>query len=361
MNATHGVTRKSRTFSLIVLLLFLFVRASTQEYLTTPPEQVEVEFKALLQRPNVDFRASFQLTTTDSVLIEKGFIYSEENEKVPVLIYKPLQAKNKSLPVVICLHGTGGSKDNADIKGLLYRFTKIGMMGVAIDARYHGERIAGGAHGSKEYVEAITRAWKNTDTAKQEHPFFYDTVYDLWRLTDYLSTRPDVQKDRIGMMGISMGGIETWMAASVDKRIKVAVPAIATQSFSWILENDKWQGRARTIWAAHEQAAKDLGDSDVNKQSVQALWNKLVPGINGMFDCPSMLRLFPPRPLLLLSTEKDQNCPLPGAKIAFEAVKVSYKATGSPNRLKIDIEPNEPHRFTAKHKEMAIGFFKKHL
>jgi dienelactone hydrolase len=76
---------------------------------------------------------------------------------------------------------------------------------------------------------------------------------------DYLVTRPDVQAKRIGMMGISMGGIETWMAASVDKRIKVAVPVIAAQSFKWSLENNNWQGRARTIWQAHEEAARELG------------------------------------------------------------------------------------------------------
>ena len=44
-----------------------------------------------------------------------------------------------------------------------------------------------------------------------------------------------------------MGGIETWLAGAVDDRIKVAVPAIAVQSFRWSLENDRWQGRARTI------------------------------------------------------------------------------------------------------------------
>jgi len=83
--------------------------------------------------------------------------------------------------------------------------------------------MSGGAHGQKEYADAITKAWENKDASHQEHPFFYDTVYDLWKLTDYLITRPDVKADRIVMTGISMGGIETWMAASVDKRIKVAV------------------------------------------------------------------------------------------------------------------------------------------
>jgi hypothetical protein len=51
------------------------------------------------------------------------------------------------------------------------------------------------------------------------------------------------------MIGISMGGIQTWLAASVDERVKVLVPAIAVQSFRWSLENDKWQGaRACSGW-----------------------------------------------------------------------------------------------------------------
>ena len=99
-----------------------------------------------------------------------------------------------------------------------------------------------------------------------EHPFYYDTCWDLWRTVDYLVTRPDIDADRLGMIGFSMGGIQTWLAASVDERIKVAVPAIAVQSFRWSLENEKWQGRANTIKAAHNAAATDLGESAVNQK-----------------------------------------------------------------------------------------------
>ncbi|MBD0287911.1 MAG: prolyl oligopeptidase family serine peptidase [Flavisolibacter sp.] len=354
----------------LILLIALFIApcvASTQtkgvtqlnQYPST--EKVASDFRALLQRPAVDFRPSFQSFITDSVLIEKGFIYTEETEKVPILIYKPATHGATSFPVVICLHGTGGSKDDESIKNLLYQFSKIGIMGVAIDARYHGERIQGGADKSEQYVEAITRAWKNSDSNQQQHPFYYDTVYDLWKLTDYLITRPDVQPNRIGMMGISMGGIETWMAASVDKRIKVAVPVIAAQSFKWSLDNNSWQGRARTIWNVHEQAATDLGDSIVTKENVKLVWEKLIPGITDEFDCPSMIRLFAPRPLLLLNNEKDQNCPLQGAQLAFEAATNAYKTMNALNKLKIHITPNEPHRFLPEHAEMTIAWFKKWL
>jgi len=323
-------------------------------------QKIKKDFTSLLQRPAIAANASFTWFTTDSVLIEKGFFYSEVTEKVPTLIYKPVRTTFKKLPVIICLHGTGGSKDEAGIKSLLYEFTKLGFMAVAIDARYHGERVIK-TNGRNFYTDAIIKAWQNKDAAHQSHPFFFDTVYDLWKLVDYLDTRPDVDSSRIGMMGISMGGIETWMAASVDTRIKVAVPVISTQSFKWSLDNGRWQGRAKTIWNAHVQAAKDLGDTGVNTKNVKALWDKVLPGILNEFDCPSMIPLFAPRPLLLLSTEKDQNCPLGGAQIAFAAATNAYQSINASNKLKIDVEPNEPHRFTAKHFAMAIAWFKQWL
>ncbi len=344
------------TTTLITGILCLVISSVYGQFL--PVEKVRNDFKALLQRPWVAANPSIQSFPTDSVLVEKGFFYSEATEKVPVLIYKPVSGKPRKLPVVICLHGTGGSKDG--MKDLLYRFSTSGFIAVAIDGRYYGDR-AGVVAGKNNYVEAIIKAWQNKDSTRQQHPFFFDTVYDCWKLVDYLLTRTDVDPSRIGMMGISKGGIETWMAASVDTRIKVAVPVIATQSFNWSLENDRWQGRANTIRGAHVQAAKDLGDTGVNKENVQALWNKLLPGITGEFDCPSMIRLFAPRPLLLLSTENDQNCPLPGAKLAFDAATNSYQSENAPDKLKIDVEPNEPHRFTSKHVEMTIEWFKKWL
>lgn len=332
--------------------------AQTQQY--PSPAQVATDFHKILDRPKVASRAHFETVNTDSVIIEKGSIYSEKGEKVPMLIYKPNQPAVKSFPVVIILHGTGGRKDEAGIKNILYQLTRRGIMGVAIDARYHGERIAGGAHGSQEYVAAITKAWENKNAAKQTHPFLWDTAYDLWRVTDYLVTRADVQANRIGMGGISMGGIETWLAASVDSRIKVIVLDISAQSFKWSLDNDKWQGRANTIKVVHLQAANDLGDTDLNQRNVKAVWDKLIPGITGEFDCPSMIRLLAPRPLLVLSTEKDANCPLPGAKIAFASAEVAY-GSAAPDKLKMDVAPNLPHKTTPEHLRMTLDWFEKWL
>jgi dienelactone hydrolase len=343
----------------LILSFFLCISAqrlfAQEQY--PAPAKITTDFKKILDRPKVDFRPSFQTTVTDSLIIERGSIYSEKDEQVPVVIYKPVKPGVTAFPAVIFLHGTGGNKENGEVKPVLIALAKRGIMAVSIDARFHGARIAGGAHGSKEYVEAVTAAWHNTDATKQTHPFFWDTVYDLWRLTDYLLTRPEVKADHIGMGGISMGGIEAWMAAAVDTRIKVIVLDIAAQSFKWSLENDRWQGRANTIKAAHLQAAKDLGDTSMNRRNVKALWDKLLPGITGEFDCPSMLRLMAPRPMLILSTEKDGNCPLPGVKIAFASAQAAYSSVGASDKLQMDIEPNQPHKAVPRQLAMAVEWF----
>jgi len=342
-----------------LLSISIVVSAQAPQYPSI--NQVRKDFKALLDRPKVDPEPEFTTVRKDSIQVDHGFIYTEASERMPVLIYKPVKEGQTKFPVAIFLHGTGGSKDGGDTKGLFTRLAKAGIMGVAIDARYHGERIPGGAHGSREYAEAAYHAFKTNDATHHAYPFLYDTSYDLWRLVDYLVSRPDVKADRIGMGGISMGGMETWMAASVDTRVYASVLGISVQSFKWSLENDRWQGRAGTIGEAHKKVAHDLGDLIVNQHNVKAVWDKILPGITGEFDCPSMLRLLAPRPCLILSKDKDQNNPYPGAQIGFATITEAYKKANAPDKLDIEVQPNLGHVFNAKDMELTYQFFCKYL
>jgi pimeloyl-ACP methyl ester carboxylesterase len=230
---------------------------------------------------------------------------------------------------------------------------------VAIDARYHGER-SGGAKGAAAYNEAIVRAWKTKAGAAMEHPFYYDTCWDLWRTADYLATRPDIDADKLGIIGFSMGGIHTWLAASVDERFKVVVPAIGVQSFRWSLDNDQWQGRARTIKAAHDQAAKDLGEPMVNQKVCRALWNKIVPGILDQYDCPSMLRLFAGRALLIVGGSKDANCPYAGAQLAIASARQAFEEAKCSEKLRVIVE-DVGHTVTNAQRQAALAWFARWL
>jgi dienelactone hydrolase len=325
---------------------------------------VRKAFLRLLDRPKVpaDPKQLDKQVTTDGTAVERWQITSEKKrggaaERVPLLIVRPPGPADTRRPTVLVLHGTGGTKESQ--REWLDRLAGKGFLAVAIDARYHGERV-GVQKGSDAYVAAITAAWR-AKPAEQEHPFFYDTVWDLWRTVDYLVTRPDVDPARVGMLGISMGGIQTWLAASADERIRVAVPAIAVQSFRWSLENDKWQGRARTIWAAHEAAAKDLGEPVVNQKVVRALWSKILPGILDRFDGPSLLPLIAPRPLLITSGELDPNCPIGGAKVAIDAATRGYQAAGAADKLKVSVAPGVAHKVTDEQRVEIVDWLVKWL
>ncbi|MBL8795452.1 MAG: alpha/beta fold hydrolase [Planctomycetia bacterium] len=347
------------------LLLCLAPVLVAQEKLPAypPPAEVKAGFLKLLDRPKVPLDPKSKESKTENGLVfETLSIASEKKpdgtiERVPILVVRPEKVEKK-LPAIIALHGTGGNKEGQ--RGLLIDFAKRGFIGVAIDARYHGER-SGGAKGSTAYVDAITRAWKTKADEPMEHPFYYDTAWDLWRTVDYLQTRPDVDGDKLGMIGFSMGGIQTWLAAAVDERVKVVVPAIGVQSFRWSLENDKWQGRANTIKAAHLAAAKDLGEAEINQKVCKALWNKVIPGILDRYDCPSMLRLFAGRPMLILNGENDGNCPLGGAQLAFASAEEAYQSAKCPDKLKIMVAKGVGHAVSPEQRQAYMEWFEKWL
>ncbi len=324
------------------------------------PAEVRAAFLKLLDRPRVpaDPRLVETKAGPDGLVAETLTIATEKKrsgaiERMPMLLVKPAKAQGR-LPVVIVFHGTGGNKEQH--RAWCDAMARRGFIAVSIDARYHGQRP-----GSREiYIDAITKAWR-APVAEQEHPWFYDTVWDAWRLVDYLQTRPDVDGKRIGMTGFSMGGIQTWLAAAVDERVRVAVPAIAVQSFRWSLANEQWQGRAKTVEATHVAAAKDLGEKEVNARVCRAVWNKILPGILDEFDAPSMLRLFAGRPLMIINGELDPNCPIEGAKVAFAAAEDAYKQAGASDKLKIDVAMGVGHKVTDEQNKAAQDWFARWL
>lgn len=158
-----------------------------------------------------------------------------------------------------------------------------------------------------------------------------------------------------------MGGIQTWLAASADDRVKVACPLIAVQSLGWSLAHEQWQGRAKTFWATHEAAAKDLGESAVNARVCRAVWDKVVPGLTTDFDCPNLLPLFAGRPLFVANGELDPNCPVGGAKVAITAAEAAFAAAGAADKLEARVAPGVAHKVTADQRAACLAFCQKWL
>ncbi len=261
-----------------------------------------------------------------------------------------IAAARGRLPAVIVLHGTGDSKEG--MVPLLEALAGRGFLAVAIDGRYHGER----ATGPNDYPLAILRAYRTG----REHPFLYDTVWDAMRLVDYLETRPDVDRMRIGMMGISKGGMETYLTAAVDPRIAAAVPVIGVQSFGWALANNAWQARVETIFPAVAGAARD-GLRPINGEFVQDFYDRVVPGIYDEFDAPAMLPLIAPRPLLVINGDSDALTPLPGVHDSAKAAEEAYRRAGAPEKFRLLVQPDAGHEFTVDAQRVALDWMVKWL
>jgi dienelactone hydrolase len=330
------------------LLVFCLLARAALAY------DVRQDFLALIDRPRVAAAAEVtEMPSTGSLPAFHFTFASEEHERVPGILIKA-GAGEARRPVVIVLHGTGGKK--SDELPLLRQLAEKGFISVAIDGRYHGERSKTGS-GSTTYQDAIVEAWK---TGKG-HPFYFDTVWDVMRLVDYLQTRDDVDKDRIGLIGFSKGGIETYLTAAVDPRIAVAVPCIGLQSFRWALENNAWKPRVGTISDAFKAVAKDSGVQEPNADFVRKFYGRLVPGIADKFDGPAMAPLIAPRPLMVINGDSDDKTPLDGLKLCTDAAQAAYHAAGADDHFLIRIQPHTGHRVNLDSQEAAIDWFVKWL
>lgn len=269
------------------------------------------------------------------MIVERVRLQMEPGEDAIALIYRPPQAGKH--PAVVVQHFLGGSKDHFLFGPLMAGLAQRGYLVAAIDGRHRGERQRG-----RTLEAAMVEALKSG----RGRPFLIDTVYDVTRLLDYLQQRPDVDGSRIGMTGISEGGIITWMTAAIDPRIKVAVPMIGVTSFGEALhqaEGPDVAMRLKTFEAVLSEYARQIGEPAVNARVLRLAWERLVPGMLDIYDAPAMLPLLAPRPLLILNHELDELMPLEGARKAYAAARAAYEKAGAADRIDFRIAANQRH------------------
>jgi dienelactone hydrolase len=337
-------TRVKRFLPLAALLLWVAGCAHLEP---------RADFLKLIDRPRAALMPQVGELPPTNGLAQFHFAFAADiSNRVPGILMESTNYRGRR-PVVIALHGTGGSKNN--MLALCRKLAEAGFIAVAIDGRYHGERKSGKAE--TDYDDAIVRAFHGSG----EHPLYYDTVWDVMRLVDYLQTRDDVDANRIGLIGISKGGIETYLAAAVDQRIAVAVPCIGVESFRWALDNNDWQGRIGTIQNAFDAIAKEDGVAKPDSAFVQKFYDRVVPGIYSEFDGPEILALIAPRPLLVINSDSDNHTPLPGVIECTDAAQKVYAADNATNNFAVIIQKNTGHQVKPDSERAAIEWFVKWL
>ena len=315
------------------------------------PEAVRAAFLKTLDRPRVPLAPSAsQESTPPGFTQELLSIASEQDERVPLLILKRPGASGRR-PAIIALHGTNGAKEG--MRQLLQRYADAGFVAVAMDARHAGERAKPIPGLANPYQSAILQAYR---TGKGQ-PYLYDTVWDVMRLVDYLLTRPDVDPSRIGVIGNSKGGTESYLAAAADPRIAAVAPLIGVQSFGWSLTHAAaWEARTWTLRAAVETAAID-GKEAVNAAFMKKFYDRVTPGLVDRFDGPAMLPLIAPRPLIVVNGDSDPRSALGGVRVAVAAAEKAYTSGGARDKFRFLLQIDTAHEVTDEAHDEVLKWF----
>lgn len=187
-------------------------------------------------------------------------------------------------------------------------FARNGYVCLVIDSLQLGE-IEGLHHGTHH----LNQWWWN---ARGYTPAGVEAWFGI-RALDYLCSRPEVDKERLGMTGRSGGGSYSWTVAALDDRVKVVAPI--------------------------------AGITDLQNQVVDGC-------VAGHCDCmffvntyrwdfPQVAALIAPRPLLLGNSDKDGIFPLDGVVRLHEKVRRIYRLYGETNTLGLLITDG-PHADT---------------
>ena len=291
--------------------------------------------------------------------------------RVPAYVLIPKNAKFPA-PGIMALHDHGGfyfwGKEKivevedehpvlADFKKRYYAGNSIasalarqGYVVVVIDMFYWGERrmlLDGDPADWRERPKDITpeRIAAFNQRASQSEQLVGRTIYSagftwsgvmFWddvRTVDYLLTRPEVDKNRIGCVGLSVGGLRSCHLAALDDRIKAAVVVGWMASFPTQLQ---------------KHIRNTIGHT------------KLVPGLYRYMDYPDVASLAMPSALLVINGSKDQLFDLDGVRACFDKLAACYKKAGVPDKIRTRLY-DTPHEFNAEMQAEAWEWLKKWL
>jgi hypothetical protein len=147
------------------------------------------------------------------------------------------------------------------------------------------------------------------------------------RTIDYAETRAELDRDRVGCMGISGGGMVTVFAAAVEPRIHTALVSGYLNTFR-----------------------DSVG-------SLSHCIDNYVPGILNWAEMHDLAGLIAPRPLFVESGEKDNIFPVRASIESFNEVRRIYGVFGAEDRVEQEVFPAE-HSFWGKR---GFPFVARHL
>jgi dienelactone hydrolase len=205
---------------------------------------------------------------------ERVVISYEHGGTLVGILRKPWHAPKP--PVVILVPGLDSVKEEMHSYG--NDFLRRGMAVLALDGPGQGE-------------------------GEFEYPMRYDYEVPIKYTIDYLEARPDIDAQRVGLMGVSLGGYYAPRAAAFEHRLKAIIGNCGGYNFSSRFEHLPGHTRATFIY-------RIKGEDDADAMNKLKKFN--LEGVMDKIECPYLIimgrrdRLVPPADAERMAAEADK-------------------------------------------------------
>jgi dienelactone hydrolase len=275
--------------------------------------------------PNRDPAVALDVQVLDSEKLEKvtrkKITYvASRGDRVPAYLVIP-NGLSQPAPAMVCLHGTGGPRGRtaglgADYPRYALELAERGYVTIAPDYTLLGDN----------------------QTDPESLGYSSGTMKGIWchmRAADLLESLPEVDKQRIGCCGVSLGGHNALFLAAFDPRMKVVVCSSGFDSFADYM-NGNLTGwcQKRYMPAIAEIYGKDP---------------KRLP-----FDFPEVLAAIAPRPLYIHAPRDDHNFKVDSARRCIDAASTVYRLLGAGENL-VAVYPPGPHGYPPEVRENSYN------
>jgi acetyl esterase/lipase len=281
--------------------------------------------------PSPDRRVALDIKVIEcetlAKVIRKKITYAATKDyRVPAYLLIPRQLHGRA-PAMLCLHGTSGPRGRTAGLGPEYsRYTfelaERGYVTIAPDYTLLGEN--------------------QVDPRKVG--FASGTMMGIWshiRAVDLLESLPEVDGQRMGAIGVSLGGHNSLFAGVFDPRLKVIVSSSGFDSFFDYKSGDL------SGWCQERYMPRiaEVFQKDPRRMP---------------FDFPEVLAAIAPRHLYIHAPLQDDNFREASVKRCVAAAQTVYELYQVPDRL-VAAYPPGGHGFPPEARQLAYAFLDRAL
>ena len=291
-----------------------------------PRDEVRSKLLELLGLEKVPDEVAFDMEETevdDAVRVLKVTYRNSLGETVPGVLCVPLHQAERGHPGVVCLPGTGGSAERVADRRFFRESERSGpLIGWGRELARRGfATLAISVKGTEVRRGDGIEAWERE--AKLLAPYGRTqmgiVVEEVLAAARVLAATGTVDPGRIGLTGMSLGGVATWYSMACAPWIAAGVPVCGSPS----------------------SLATVVREGDADRHS-------------SYFYIPHMLRYFDhadivaaciaPRPFMMVAPTEDEDTHRSGVDQLIRAVEPAYGSLGHRQRFKV-YQPDGLPRF----------------